>query len=332
MKWFLTGATGFLGRHLVRELVRRGDEVVALCRKPDAELERLGVEVREGDVLAPESVLAAAKGCDGAFHAAGKVSREPADAEAMHRVHVDGTRLTLEALAEAGVRRVVYASTSGTVAISTRADDVRDEGAATPTELIARWPYYRTKLYAEMVALAKSRADCEVISINPSLLLGPGDVHGSSTEDVRLFLDRKVPATPGGGIAFVDARDAALAMILAMERGRAGERYLINAANMSLAAFFGRLSRVSGVKAPTLVLPRTSATLAGLGADLLGRAAERLGGKAPLDRLSAEMAQHFWYCDSSKAERELGFVARDPSVTLADTVEDLRARGVVWPG
>lgn len=332
MKWFVTGATGFLGRHLVSELLRRGDSVVALARREDDELSRLGVELRRGDVLEPDTVRAAAEGCDGAFHAAGKVSRDPADAEAMHLVHVEGTKRTLDALAAAGVRRVVYASTSGTVAISKDADDVRDETAETPTELLARWPYYRTKLFAEKVALSRSREGFEVVSVNPSLLLGPGDVHGSSTEDVRLFLDRKVPAIPGGGIAFVDARDAARAMMLAMERGRPGERYLVNAANMSLATFFGRLARVSRVKAPSVVLPRTSAVLAGLGADFLGRAAEALGAKAPLDRISAEMAQHFWYCDTGKAERELGFVARDPNETLADTVDDLRARGVVWPG
>jgi dihydroflavonol-4-reductase len=332
MKWFVTGSTGFLGRHLVAALRRRGDDVVALCRKPDADLAAQGATLVLGDVMDGPSVRAAAAGCDGAFHCAGKVSREEADAEAMFRVHVEGTKLTLDALKEVGVRRVVYASTSGTVAISEDASDVRDEGALTPTELLARWPYYRSKLYAEQVALERNVADFAVVSVNPSLLLGPGDVHGSSTEDVRKFLERKIPFAPGGGIAFVDARDAAEALVLAMDRGAAGERYLINAANMSLGAFFGRLERMSGVKAPDLRLPRTGATLAGLSADLLGRAAKLLGAPKPLDKVSAEMAQYFWYCSAAKAERELGWTARDPNETLADTIADLRERGVVWPG
>lgn len=331
MKWFVTGATGFLGRHLVAALRARGDEVVALCRKPDPALETEGVVVRPGDVLDAASVRAAAGGADGAFHLAGKVSRDLDDAEAMFRVHVEGTKTTLDALADAGVPRVVVASTSGTVAVSEDPDEVRDEGDEAPLGLLARWPYYRSKLFAEKAALERSRADFAVVSVNPSLLLGPGDLHGSSTEDVQRFLERKVPFAPGGGIAFVDARDAAAALVSAMERGRPGERYLVNGANLSLAAFFGRLERLSGVKAPPLRMPRTSAVLAGLGADLLGRAAKVVGASAPVDRVSAEMAQHYWYCSSAKAERELGFVARDPNDTLADTIADLRARGVVWP-
>ncbi|MBM4377169.1 MAG: NAD-dependent epimerase/dehydratase family protein [Deltaproteobacteria bacterium] len=332
MKWFVTGATGFLGRHLVATLRERGDEVVALCRKEDASLAALGVDVRRGDVLDAASVRAAATGCDGAYHVAGKVSRDIEDAPAMFEVHVEGTKVTLDALAEVGVDRVVYASTSGTVAVSSDPDEVRDEHAPAPTELVARWPYYRSKLYAEKAALERNREGFAVVVVNPSLLLGPGDLHGSSTEDVEKFLDRKIPFTPGGGIAFVDARDAARALLLAMEKGRAGERYLVNAANMSLASFFGRLERMTDVKAPPMRLPRTSATLAGVSADLMARAAKLVGATPPVDRISAEMSQFFWYCSAAKAERELGFVARDPNETLSDTVRDLRARGVVWPG
>jgi dihydroflavonol-4-reductase len=120
-------------------------------------------------------------------------------------------------------------------------------------------------------------------------------------------------------------------MRLAFERGRAGARYLINAANMTLEAFFGRLERVSGVKAPPFKLPRTSATIAGAGADLFDRAAKAIGLRAPVDRISAEMAQYYWYCDARRAKTELGWDHRDPGETLADTVADLRERGVVWP-
>ncbi len=330
-RWLVTGATGFLGRHVCAALRARGDEVVALCRKADEPLRAAGVTVRLGDVLEGASVRDAAAGCAGAFHCAGKVSREPSDAEAMFRVHVDGTKIALDAMRAAGVARVVYASTSGTVAVSSDPDAVADETSPVPAEIVTRWPYYRSKLYAEKAALDRSGAGFEVVSVNPSLLLGPGDLNGASTDEVRNFLEAKIPFLPAGGMAFVDARDAAAALIAAMERGRAGERYLVNAANLTLAAFFGRLERVSGVKAPAVRLPRTSAVLAGVSADLIGRAARWLGAPTPVDRISAEMAQYYWYCDSGRAQRELGWTPRDPNQTLADTVEDLRARGVVWP-
>jgi dihydroflavonol-4-reductase len=170
-----------------------------------------------------------------------------------------------------------------------------------------------------------------VVSVNPSLLLGPGDVNGSSTSDVVSFLEKKVPIVPAGGLSFVDARDAASAMALAMEKGRPGQRYLVGAANMTLDAFFGRLSRISGVPAPTLRAPR-SVLLAKAGAELLRRASKHLPIDVDLDPVSAEMSAYFWYLDAGKAKRELGWTHRDPMETLSETVEDLRARGVVWPG
>jgi dihydroflavonol-4-reductase len=282
-------------------------------------------------VLDAGSIRDAAAGCDGLFHCAGKVSRDSADAEMMYRVHVEGTKTTLDAAREAGIKRTVVASTSGVVAVSTDADEICDEEGETPMAHIARWPYYRSKLFAERAAFDRHDNDFEVIAVNPSLLLGPGDERLSSTEDVRLFLERKIPFCPAGGMAFVDARDAAAGLVLAMDKGRGGERYLINAANMTVSAFFGRLERISGIKAPPIRLPRTSAAIAGVSASLLGKAAKLLNMEPPLDKISAEMAQFYWYCDSSKAETELGWTCRDPNETLADTIEDLEARGVVWP-
>jgi dihydroflavonol-4-reductase len=328
-RYLVTGSTGFLGTHLIDHLLQKGHEVVALCRQEAPEIASRGALVRLGDVLDGASVRAAAEGCVGVFHCAGKVSRRREDAEALYRVHVEGTKTALDASREAGVKRAVIASTSGTVAVS-RAPEVLDETAPAPTELIAGWPYYRSKLYAERAALDRSGAGFEVVSVNPSLLLGPGDVHGSSTSDVVSFLERKVPLVPAGGIAFVDARDAAEAMWLAMEKGRAGQRYLVNASNMTLDAFFGRLSRISGVPAPKLRAPR-SVLLAKAGAELLKRASKHVPLQFELDAVSAEMAQHFWYVDASKARKELGWSHRDPMETLSETVEDLRARGIVWP-
>jgi dihydroflavonol-4-reductase len=326
----VTGATGFLGRHLVTQLRAEGHDVVALCRREEPWLSALGVTVKQGDALDAASVRSAAEGAKVLYHCAGKVSRRPEDAEELYRVHVEGTKVTLDAARVAGVERVVYASTSGVVAVSEDRNDIRSERAPIPTSLIQRWPYYRSKLYAEGAALDRNGPSFEVVSVNPTLLLGPGDIHGSSTGDVVKFLERKVPFLPAGGMSFVDARDAAAAMILAAERGKGGERYLISAVNLTIEAFFARLERISGVKAPTLRTPR-SLLLARAGADLLSRLQKHLSVEADLDRISAEMAQCFWYVDATKAQKDLGWIARDPGETLTETVADLRARGVVWP-
>jgi dihydroflavonol-4-reductase len=327
----VTGATGFLGRHLVTLLRVGGHEVVALCRGdttlPD------GVEPRRGDVLDAASVRAAAEGCAVLFHCAGKVSRRPEDAEALYRVHVEGTKTTLDACRAAGVGRAVLASTSGVVAVTTDPAEVRNEDAPAPMDLLQRWPYYRAKLYAERAALDRSGPGFAVVSVNPTLLLGPGDVNGSSTADVASFLEKKLPFVPAGGLSFVDARDAAAAMILAWEKGRPGARYLVSAVNMTIERFLDRLARLSGVPAPGLRTPR-SLLLARAGAELVERLRKHVPiavDGPPLDRISAEMAQCFWYVDASRAKTELGWSPRDPGDTLADTIADLRERGVVWP-
>lgn len=318
MRYLVTGATGFLGAHLVRLLEAQGHEVVRFSRSAG------------GDVLDGDRVRAAATGCVGAFHCAGRVSQRPEDAEEMYRVHVEGTKITLDACAAAGVRRVVVASTSGTVAASEDPKHVANEQDAPPMGIIGRFPYYRAKLFAERAALERNRDRFEVVCVNPCLLLGPGDVNGSSTDDVRLLLEGAVPAVPAGGLSFVDTRDAANAMRLAMDCGRAGARYLVGACNLSVRDFVARLARISGVAMPWLPMPRSPA-LAGLGATWLRKAASRVGLRVGLDPMRVEMAQYFWYVDASKAEGELGWKARDPSETLRDTVEDLRCRGVVWP-
>ncbi len=327
-RYLVTGATGFLGKYLVAALREHGHEVVALARNASALPE--GVTFRQGDVLDAASVRAAAAGCEGAFHCAGKVSRRTEDAEELQRLHVEGTKTTLAACKEAGVGRVVVASTSGTVAVTDDPDHVASEGDETPIGIIQRFPYYRAKLFAERAALAMNAPGFEVIAVNPTLLLGPGDDRGSSTEDVRLFLERKIPFVPPGGMSYVDARDAAEAMRLAMEKGTPGQRYLVGACNLTLREFFARLARVSGVPSPTLPVPRAPG-IARAGATLLDRAMSKVGLKLPVDPVSVEMAQYFWYLDPTRAEEELGWRARDPMTTLRETVQDLRARGVVWP-
>jgi dihydroflavonol-4-reductase len=332
VRYLVTGGTGFLGAHLVRALRAREHEVVVLARSentPEFADDR-GVVVRRGDVLDAASVRDAATGCVGAFHAAGHVSRKLEDAEELHRVHVEGTKITLDACKGAGVKRVVVVSSSGTVAVSEDPDHVATETDETPITLIARWPYYRAKLFAERAALEKNSAGFEVVSVNPTLLLGPGDTRGSSTEDVRLFLEKKIPAIPPGGMSLVDVRDAAEATVLAMDKGEPGARYLLGSGNMTLREFFAKLERVSGVRGPWLPMPRAP-ELAKLGAKAVKDFAKKVGFNVDVDPVSLDMAQFYWYLDASRAEKVLGWTSRDPSETLADTVEDLRVRGVVWP-
>ena len=324
----VSGAAGFVGSHVVRALVARRVEVVALVRQAGLPLESSSVHVARGDVLDRDAVREAARGCDGAIHCAGRVSRSPHDADEMRRLHVLGTRSLLDGCEAAGVARVAIASTSGTVAVSEDPDHVATEDDPTPYRLVNQWPYYRAKLWAEEAALARSRRGLEIMAVNPSLVLGPGDARGSSTEDVRLFLERKVAAIPSGGISYVDARDAAEAMVLALERGKGGRRYLVGACNVTVRELFARLERVSGVKGPWATLPREATKIAGA---LLERFAAAVGREPVVDAVGLELARHFWYLDSSRAERELGWSPRDPIATLADTVADLRSRGVVWP-
>ncbi len=337
-KVLVTGGTGFLGRHLVDALVGAGHDVVSLVYRSVAALSpprppsssTRGVTEMVGNVLDANSVESAARGCEAIFHCAGKVSRDPADAELLHRIHVEGTKIALDAARAAGVKRAVVSSTSGVVAVSKKPSPVATEASPAPMELIATWPYYRSKLFAEMAAFDRNEPGFEVVCVNPSLLLGPGDVLGSSTGDVVDFLEQRVPAIPGGGISFVDARDAAQGLVLAFEHGRPGERYLLAAQNLTVRAFCEKLSRISGVAMPAMQMPK-SPIFGVIGGTIAEKLAERLKTAPIVDKLSAEMAQYFWYADSTKARTELGWAPRDPMDTLADTVEDLRARGVVWP-
>jgi nucleoside-diphosphate-sugar epimerase len=323
----VTGGSGFLGRWVVDELVEAGHRVRVLARARSAALAERGVEIAVGDVardLEGTGPLARAfDGVSAVFHLAGFVSRDPEDGQRMMRVHIDGTRRVLEAAKAAGVRRVVLASTSGTIAVSKEAV-VLDERAPYPTEIVGGWPYYLSKIYQEKLALDLGASlGLEIVIVNPSLLLGPGDERNSSTGDVRRFLKREIPVVPDGGVSFVDARDAAKATVAALELGRAGERYLMGGPNWTVAEYFGRLERASKVRAPKLKLPNALQRRA---ASLLEQAYKALDKEPPVERISVEMAQVYWWCDSSKAQRELGFVARDPGETLDETIRDLRTR------
>jgi len=335
MKVWLAGATGFLGRHVAAALhQRRIDFHPASLGGGRVHVELDGkkedLPVAKVDILDAAMVAESARGASHAILCSGRVSRDPNDAEALQRLHVDGTRQALAGLRQAGVRRVVLTSTSGTLAVSRDSARIDDETSGTPLEFIASWPYYRSKYFAERLALEQSSPEFEVVVINPSLLLGPGDLRESSTADVRRFIEGAFAVTPRGGLALVDVRDAAEGAVLAALKGRGGERYILSAANLTFAAFFARLGRISGVSPPRLRLPANRELALGL-FGLYDGAIRRLGGRPPIERLEVELSSHYWYASSAKAERELGFSSRDPGETLRDTVRDLVARQVVGP-
>ena len=321
-KVLITGGTGFLGTHIVRQFLDAGEKNLRVMASSVPEwMKDAGVEPAEGSVTNRDDVATAVKNVSAIFHLAGKVSRDNEDAAVMNAIHLNGTRLVCEAAKENGVKAMVLASSSGTVAVS-EDEQVFDETFPQPVEIFSRWAYYASKYYQERTALQNFDGDGRRLAIlNPSLLLGPDDERLSSTKPVLDFLARKIPYTPSGGLNFVDARDAAAAFITALEKGRHQEKYLLGAANMTFPEFFGRLERLSGVAAPMLRMPKQ---LAMTGANFISSVFKNWGKASPVAPKEVEQAEYFWYFDSSKAEEELGFAARDPQETLNDTIRYLR--------
>jgi len=321
-KTLITGATGFLGSHLLQLLLDRGErELRVLSTSPHPELVKKGVELIEGSITSANVVGQAVAGVQRIYHLAGRVSRNPADQRRLYEVHVEGTRLLCKEAQRAGVERIVMASTSGTIAVTEDGESIPDESWPTPLHIIAGWPYYASKVYQETVARQECAGGPDLVILNPSLLLGPGDERLSSTEDILKFLAREIPVVPPGGLNFVDVRDVAPAFAEAMKRGVAGERYLLGGPNWDFAKLFGRLERLTKVAAPRLHPPGAVIEWGTRAVDALYR---HWGKAPPVDRVSVEMSRYFWYLDASKAERELGFRARDPGDTLYQTVAYLK--------
>jgi dihydroflavonol-4-reductase len=275
-------------------------------------------------------VKRALAGVEVLYHLAGMVSFDPADGPAMYRLHVAGTRGLLEEVRACGGWSG-WCSPRPAGPSPSRAPSGWRPRRTFPVEVVGRWPYYLSKFYEEKLVLEfASKHRLPAVVLNPSLLLGPGDERLSSTWTVMKFLQRDLPAMPNGGISFVDVRDAAEAFLAALDRGELGGKHLLGV-NMSMSEFFGRLERLSGVPAPRLRLP---SKLNVAGAKLLEKLAEARGREPALDAASVDIAEHWFWVDARKAERELDFVARDPQETLRDTVLDLLSRmpEKQWPG
>jgi dihydroflavonol-4-reductase len=319
----ITGGTGFLGSHLVRQLVQSGAKDIRVMATSIPEwLTGLGVDTFEGSVTNADDVARAVEGVTEIYHLAGKVSREKDEAREMYKLHVDGTRLLCDAARKTGVQTIVLASSSGTIAVSETGDIVSDETCSPPLDIISRWPYYASKAYQEMAALERfSGKGLRLVIMNPSLLLGPGDDRLSSTKVVLDFMARKISAVPNGGLNFVDVRDTAEAFRAAMQKGRHGERYLLGAVNWTFVKFFDRLERLTKVASPRLAFPSKFAIA---GAQVIDSLFRQWNFTSPVQADEVAMAEYFWYFNHNKARRELGFTPRDPGDTLNDTVQYVR--------
>ena len=321
-KILITGGTGFLGTHIVRQLLDAGEKNLRVMASSVPQwMMDAGVEASIGSVTRRDDVANATRNVSAIFHLAGKVSRDNEDAAAMNKIHVEGTRILCEAAKEADVQTMMLASSSGTIAVS-EDEQIFDETFPQPVDVFSRWAYYASKYYQERAAIENFDGDGrKLVILNPSLLLGPDDERLSSTKPVLDFLARKIPYTPSGGLNFVDARDAASAFISALEKGKHQEKYLLGAANMTFPQFFGRLERLSGISAPMFKVPKK---LAMAGSTMIESVFKNWGKASPVASKEVEQAEYFWYFDSSKAEERIGFAPRDPQETLQDTITYLR--------
>ncbi len=311
-KTLLTGATGFIGSHLARALVERGDDLrITLREGSDTRaIDDLDVERVKCDVLQRRSVRRAMKGVDKVFHAAGMTSIRPTDGRRLFEVNVGGARTVLGEALRAEVDRVIFTSSAAALGPAQRGATATEEQPFTAMDLDI--PYMHSVHEAESEAFRLAARGLPLVCVNPSVAFGPGDVHVTSTRLVRSFLLGRVPAYAEGGLNVVDVRDVATGHLLADEKGAAGEQYLLGGRNFTFDRLFADLGRLGGVD-PPLKVPRS---LAAVTAGLL-----RVGpGHTSLTPAEVLAASQFWTYRSTKAKRELGWRARPHEETLEATV------------
>ena len=311
-KTLLTGATGFIGAHLARALVERGDDLRITLREGSdtREIDDLDVERAKCDMLQTRSVRRVMKGVDKVFHAAGMTSVRPSDAARLFEVNVGGARTVLGEALRAGVERVIYTSSAAALGPAERGGTADERQLFTAGHLGI--PYVNSVHEAEAEAFRLAAQGLPLVCVNPTVAFGPGDVHVTSTRLVRSFLLGRVPAYADGGFNVVDVRDVAAGHLLADEKGEAAERYILGGRNFTFDRLFADLGRLSGVD-PPLKVPRP---LAAATAGVL-----RIGpGLTTLTPAEVLAASQFWTYRSTKAKRELGWKARPHEETLEATV------------
>ncbi|MEO0478509.1 MAG: NAD-dependent epimerase/dehydratase family protein [Planctomycetota bacterium] len=314
----ITGGTGFLGSWVVRGLIERGAEVRALAREgtDDSNLTGLPIERVSGTLEDRGALRELCDGADVAVHLAALVSFRSEDDDASRRINVEGTGAFLDAAQRSSVRRFLHCSSTAAIGITPDGRPA-DENCAWDLDRF-EVAYLTTKREAEELALAADRDGFEVVVVNPTSLFGPGDRRAAGYESVRAIRKKGLPVEPPGGLCTADVRDVATTLLTALERGGAGERYILGGDNLSGREFAAAMVRPFGHRPPRLRVPRPVFPIALGVARVLDRVLPN-GTPFPVGvlRLASEK---FWF-DSSKAERELDYVCRPIEQTMDDAAE-----------
>ena len=320
----VTGGNGFVGCHVVRALLARGDRVRVLARDHAdlSALDGVSVEIVRGDLRQFDSIANAVKGCDEVYHVAADYRLWLRDPAPMYASNVGGTQSILRAAASAGVSRIVYTSTVGALGIPHGGVGRED----TPSSLATMSGHYkRSKYMAEQAALEAARAGAPVVIVNPSTPVGALDFKPTPTGRIIVdFLNRRMPAYVETGLNIVDVEDVARGHLLAAERGRIGEKYIIGGENLTLKEFLGRLAAISGMPAPKVRIPYAVAFGYALGAEAFARTLTRRAPRASLTEV--RMARKRMFFDSSKARAELGYSPGPIDAAIAAAIEFFRSR------
>jgi dihydroflavonol-4-reductase len=321
----VTGASGFVGANLIRALLRDGRRVRVLVRRTSNLAALIGcpVDVVPGDVLDPESLSAAVAGCALVFHAAADYRLWAPDPAVLYRCNVEGTRNVLAACERAGVERVVYTSSVGTLGISADGRPATEETPVSLRDMVGA--YKRSKFMAERVADEYAARGLPVVIVNPSNPIGPWEVRPTPTGQMVVdFLKGRMFGTLDTGLNLVHVVDVARGHILAAQKGRVGEKYILGNRNCSLTEFFRLLANVTGVAAPRFRVPYRFIWLVALASE----GGARLTGRPPRVPLTGvRMARRRMYFSAEKAVRELGLPQTPVEQALRDAVEWFVANG-----
>jgi dihydroflavonol-4-reductase len=315
MATLVTGGTGFIGSHVVRELAHRGDELRLLVREGSdtGHLGEFEWDRATGDVLDRDSVRRAMKGVERVFHIAGTTSMRTRARDRVVEVNVEGTRNVMEEALRAGVVRATLTSSSSAVGTAKPGETIDENHPFTVGRLgIA---YINSKHEAELVSMRAAAKGLPLVIVNPSFVLGPDDPNPSGTSNalVRRLLLRRVPGYLDGGINIVDVRDVAMGHLLADERGHDGERYLLTGRNFTIRRLFADLSRIANVPPPPV---RIQGRLALAGVETM----ELIGLRLPTSADEVRSGTQWFTYRNDKAREELGWAPRPHEETLEDTV------------
>jgi dihydroflavonol-4-reductase len=328
MKTLVTGGTGFVGANVVRMLLQRGTEVRALVRpRSDTQnLDQLDVELVAGDLRDRGSLEAALEGCDTVYHVAAMYALWAANPKEIYDSNVTGTVNLLEAAGRAGVEKIVYTSSVATVGLPKDGTPGTEEVPLPPEDLVS--DYKRSKYLAEQEVLQYAQRGLPVVIVNPSFPVGAWDVKPTPSGQIIVnFLRGKIPAYVDTGLNVVDVEDVAIGHIMAAEKGRIGERYILGHANLTLPELFQLLEQVSGMRAPRIRIPYGFAYLSACVSECVARTITH---RPPFVTLAGvRLSRKRMFFDASKAVRELGLPQTPPVKALSQAVQWFRAHGYV---